>query len=432
MTNDEPSSNLARPSRSIDLPSIPLAISATILLLTPAACLPDGRIGVLYVGCIARSPPFWEMRSDPLFSISFVQATLRDWGAWGPIQQAESEPQVHRMVRLYMPRSYRDMTSRFDVIVLANANTEAVGIQNIEMLAKGVREGTMGLLMSGGWETFGGAFGRPPWGDNAVGKLLPTEDMGNIWVEFPQGALYLVIDRNDHELISSIPWEREKPPFMTNFQHNLVRVREGGQLLAHVESMGFKDHPAMVTWELDNKNRVFALTSEIHAMSMFGSSWTYYLDYGSNLMIYLNRRPVPQDIDLVHAVRARMYELGIRRSLLVSLLEFCDSFGANTATIIGKIDGVDELASEARPAYLQLRFEETLEAYERALEMLQDIEKDAVELKNRTLLWVYVIEWLSITGTAMICGFALWSLMIRRSLYREVRTTKLEAYKEQL
>jgi len=373
------------------------------------------------------------MRSDPLFSISFVQATLRDWGAWGPIQQAESEPQVHRMVRLYMPRSYRDMTSRFDVIVLANANTEAVGIQNIEMLAKGVREGTMGLLMSGGWETFGGAFGRPPWGDNAVGQLLPTQDMGNVWVEFPQGALYLVIDRNDHELISSIPWEREKAPFMTNFQHNLVRAREGAEVLAHVESMGYNDHPAMVTWDLDNGNRVFALTSEIHAMSpRYGSLWTYYLDYGSNLMIYLNRRRVPQDIDLVHAVRARMYELGIRRSLLVSLLEFCDSFGANTATITAKIDEVDELAKEARPAYFQLRFEETLETYKGALQMLQDIEKDAIELKNRTLLWVYVIEWLSITGTGMICGFLLWSLMIRRRLYREVRTTKLDAFKEQL
>lgn len=432
MTDGPPALSLPRPLRGIDLPLIPLAISASILLVGPAACLPDGRIGILYVGCIARSPPFWEMRSDPLFSISFVQATLRDWGAWGPIQQATSEPQVHRMVRLYMPRSFRDMTSKFDVIVLANANTEAVGIQNIEMFAKGVREGAMGLLMSGGWETFGGAFGRPPWGDNAVGQLLPTEDMGNVWVEYPAGGLYLVIDRKDHELISSIPWDREKAPFMTNFQHNLVRAREGAQLLAHVESMGYKDHPAMVTWELENKNRVFALTSEIHAMSTYGSFWTYYLDYGSNLMIYLNRRPVPQDIDLVHAVRARMYELGIRRSLLISLLEFCDSFGANTATITEKIDRVDTLTSETRPAYFQLRFEETLEGYETALEMLQEIEGDAVELKNRTLLWVYVIEWLSITGTAMICGFALWSLMIRRRLYREVRTTKLEAYKEGL
>jgi len=35
-----------------------------------------------------------------------------------------------------------------------------------------------------------------------------------------------------------------------------------------------------------------------------------------------------------------------------------------------------------------------------------------------------VIEWLAVTGTSMVCGFLLWLLMIRRRLYREVRTTR--------
>jgi len=55
-----------------------------------------------------------------------------------------------------VPRTYTDLSERFDVVVLANANPAALGSKNVEMIAKGVEEGGVGLLMSGGWESFGG------------------------------------------------------------------------------------------------------------------------------------------------------------------------------------------------------------------------------------------------------------------------------------
>ncbi len=58
------------------------------------------------------------------------------------------------------------------------------------------------------------------------------------------------------------------------------------------------------------------------------------------------------------------------------------------------------------------------------------IEGDAMGLKGRTLLWVYLIEWLAVTGVGMMCGFVLWSTMVRRRLYREVKTTRLETREE--
>ena len=94
--------------------------------LEPASSLGDGRIGVLYVGCVLRSRPFWLMRSDPLFRMGFVQATFRDSAAFGPMP-ARSEAEVHRMVRVYMPRTYEDLVSNYDVIVLSDANVFAVG-----------------------------------------------------------------------------------------------------------------------------------------------------------------------------------------------------------------------------------------------------------------------------------------------------------------
>jgi len=56
-------------------------VVATLLLSAPVYALEGGRIGVLYIGCIARSHPSWEMRLVPLFSLCFAHATLRDWAS---------------------------------------------------------------------------------------------------------------------------------------------------------------------------------------------------------------------------------------------------------------------------------------------------------------------------------------------------------------
>ncbi len=370
-----------------------------------------------------------------LFSMNFVQATLRDWAAWGPTQVAISDAQVYRMIRLYMPRTVSDLSSRFDVIILANANRLAVSPQNVDMLARGVSEALMGLVMFGGWESFGGTGSSyPPWGDTAVGALLPTEDAGPIYIYLPAGSHRLVIDRPEQEFISSLPWDRRQP-FMYNFHHNLVRAKAGSDVLAHVEGLAYRDHPGFVTWELENGARTFAITGEIigpssepgqlHTMCTRGDPWEYALDFGANLMIYLDRRPVPQDIQLVHRVRTSMFQLGTRKSLLYGLLEFCDSFGANTANIHVRIDQTNQMALNVLPSYLELRFDEVLDTYERIHELMVGIEEDAVRLKNRALLWVYLIEWLAVTGTAMVAGSLLWAVMVRRMLWREVGRTRM-------
>jgi hypothetical protein len=51
-------------------------------------------------------------------------------------------------------------------------------------------------------------------------------------------------------------------------------------------------------------------------------------------------------------------------------------------------------------------------------------------LKDEALFWVYVTEWLVVAGTGMICGFLLWTIMVRRRLYREIQTTHLSQVRE--
>lgn len=397
-------------------------VAVFIPMSVSVVCSADGQIRVLYIGGLVRSQPFVFMKSDPLFSIDFVGATLRgDWVAAAGMSLHD----VHRIIRLYMPRTYDELTSRFDVIALTDANSAAVGAHNIEMLAQGVREGGVGLLMSGGWETFGATGSWSPWGETSIGHLLPTEDVIGKYVFFARP----VIDKPSHELIHSIPWSSKDPALRRGerWEHNVVTLKPGANMLAHVVCAWGEDDPLMVTWELPNRARVFALTSSMHRLSLsfdVGEPWSYHYDLGCNLMIYLDHRAVPQDIALVHAARCKMLEVEKRRCLLMSLLDFCESFGANTRGIIAKMTKIDGVMSSANEEYLGLRFEDVLESYERVGVMLEQAEEDAVKLKNKSLLWVYVIEWLAVTGTGLVCGVVLWLFMVRRRMYREVSVTR--------
>jgi hypothetical protein len=153
--------------------------------------------------------------------------------------------------------------------------------------------------------------------------------------------------------------------------------------------------------------------------------WEYYGDVSSNLMIYLAQRPVPQDIDLVHSVRSLAFQIRTRSSLLLSLLEFIERFGANTRTVMRDMDGINNEIASSRQDYIELQFQEVLMAYQGIEDVLGDLEKEAIEIKERALLWVFVIEWLAVSGVSLAAGFVLWSIMVRRRLYKEIGVTRL-------
>lgn len=339
---------------------------------------------------------------------------------FGPMP-APTMDDLHRLVRLYMPRTFDDMVASYDVIVFFEANVHAVGL-HVEKLARAVSDGGLGLLMVGGWQSFGGATGYPPWGETAIGPLLPTEDIIGQWHDSTQHRI--VIDKPENEFMKSIPWNLGDPALHGSvWDHNFLKVRAGAEQLARVVSPNC-DAPLMVTWRLEGGPRTFSFASEGGWRLFSMARWRYDYDFCSNLLIYLDDRPVPQDITLVQAARSKIFEVATRRSMLISLLDFCESFGASTQSIVHRLDELDQVTAEAMPQYLDLQFEDAIESYKTAAKIMEDIEKEAMKLKQRALMWVYVIEWLTVTSTALFCGLVLWSLMIRRRLYRQVGYTR--------
>jgi hypothetical protein len=150
----------------------------------------------------------------------------------------------------------------------------------------------------------------------------------------------------------------------------------------------------------------------------------YALDIISNIIWFSTGRELPPDPIRVHELRTNLFNFRLRRSILVNLVDFAEKFGANPTGIYSKLGDVDEQIGESEELYLDWQFNSAADLVETAMGDLLSLEDEASDLKDRALLWIFILEWLVTLGVSLIAGTVLWTLMVRRKLYREVGTTR--------
>jgi len=228
--------------------------------------------------------------------------------------------------------------------------------------------------------------------------------------------------------MASLPW-RPGLPFLKDYSSNIVELRPGAKLLARSIIMAGRtyagwENPFFSTWDYRN-GTVFAMTGD---WTLGGGwlflEWEYLPDFATNLMLYCSKRSIPMDLDLVHTVRTRLATLAYRRMIISSLIDFVDRFGANPKKILLALQEVDKAKADASNSYIEQEFDKALQAAEKASDLMDEAELISEKVKKDALLWVYLSEWLVVTATCMICGLLVWTLMVRRRLYREVGSTE--------
>jgi hypothetical protein len=133
---------------------------------------------------------------------------------------------------------------------------------------------------------------------------------------------------------------------------------------------------------------------------------------------------LPEDLTLFEVFRNEFHEYPTRRALATGLMEFIEKFGVNSEQIVQRITEIDQMRREAENLFLEQEYSLALQKLDEVNEEFRLLSQDLVDLKERALFWIYVFEWLTVCATIMICGFVLWTLMVRRRLYREVRVTR--------
>ncbi len=335
-----------------------------------------------------------------------------------------------RIMRIYFPRNYQQLVQERDLIVMFEAPCGMEGMSNAQFdptwmswLVDGVREEGLSLIMMGGDGCWGGGPEGTTvyrsWGETILDRILPFKSLGGT---NPPRAAYNVPEFLDpgHPL-NRLPWAEAGPVEVLN----KVEPKPGANLIA--QAVGRRStYPWIASWRQGEGNVVGETqifwskgTSDI----MF-NEWEWYNDFVIYLMYFGVGKSLPDDLELVHMLRGKFTTYMIRISLLVSQLEFIEDFGVNTVPLYDDLEAIRQREDKAREYYRKGEYDSTLDTFTEIDDMWQELDSSALEAKDNALVWVYLIEWLVVTGVSLTSGVVLWMIMINRRIYREAGLTK--------
>jgi len=336
---------------------------------------------------------------------------------------------MNRQLRIYMPRSYKQLLDERDMVLLREASCGSTQFPQIyfdakwmSWFVKAVEDEGMPLSMWGGDASWGGGGEGwyKSWGDTMLDAILPFKSLGGYNPPYAEYQKPFFLDPN-HPL-ARLPWKSAGPVELLN----KVEPKVGATLVAKAVGPG-KDFP-WIAWWRPGKGKVVGETQVFGSMGTTNRmyrEWEWFQDFLIYLVYFGADKPIPTDIYRAHRIREEINTHMAKASLLVSLLEFIERFGANTAKLYKDLDEINQREKVAEEYYRQDDYDGAAEVFEEIHRSWNDLNGKAIRLKESTLVWVYVIEWFAVSGVALASGFFLWMVMIRRRLYKEMKITRI-------
>ncbi len=384
---------------------------AVLLSVAPVCSRTDpesGRIRILYIGDGWGPSPVPLLEVDPAFSVVSVPTSELHVGH-GVV--SFDHDAMRKFVRLYMPRTYDDMLSHFDLTAVSDANRMLLGPNHIQWIRDSIVEEGLGFVMVGGLESFGAPRGTP-WTD--LEDLLPVGLIMGSWIY----RSFKPFPAIDHPFTNSLPWH--SIPYFHGT--NAVSLKQGAvQLLAAKEI----EYPPLSYADYGEGRSVAHSSDWTPGAGDDVMRWEYYPDYVANIAYLTTKNEIPQDATLMHQLRTSFWSTRSRLSSVIDTINFVEKFGADAHQIEVQLGDVRESISLAERLYIAHEYEEAQEEIDRIDRRIVELHDETIRLKDRALLWIYLIEWMVTTGTALLAGFVLWTLMVRRRLYREVQVTRM-------
>ena len=390
-------------------------MSVAFCSTTPKVDPETGKVRIIHFGSgglPGRVYPF-----DPMFKFTLVPAYMFAMG----------REEVQRSLRIYMPRSYSSLADN-DLMVFADTCSSNYRDVWLRWFRDAVIKDRLGLIMTAGGESFGGVenYGVG-WIGTPVEELIPVQmyhQMTWALTHLPDYSLPWEIADKNHVLTEALPYD--KPPVLG--PQNYVAEKQGAHTLALAKNVpGRKERWPVWTYSDVEESRTMAFTAFMwegrHNLQRF-DMWEYFLDHVCNMAYYTCRLKIPEDLETVHRIRDSFREYGTRKVFVHSLMEFIQKFGANTRRLEKRVEAADLARAAAQDLYLEQDYGASYDKIQEAISDMKRISLDSADLKKAALLWVYVTEYLAVSGICMATGFLLWTLMIKRKLYREVGTTR--------
>ena len=348
-------------------------------------------------------------RYDP-FKILFMQDPLFTYSLY-PLPSDLPDCDKRKLDRVYYPRTGKILIDNYDLMVFHDARIMHFTPRQIHDLDYAFREAGMTSMM------------------NMRGSFMWD------WV-WEMTILYDVAPITHHDnnryVGHQVVFRRERDPVFLPFLEfgiekvvgNAVAemgVKQGATIWSDAKP---QNQPWVVSW------RPGMSAGMQWVLNQCQDWWSeknnpYVPDMATNMILYSMDRPLISNIHARRETRRLFASLQSQKSLILSMMEWADTFGANTLSLSERLTDLENEMENTINDYLDQDYDATISFLESVSPMVNEISRDAVRLKDEVLFWVYASEWLTVTSAGIISGVIVWSLMIRRRMYRIIKTTKL-------
>ncbi len=397
-----------------------------LVLLPGASCEQEPKlIKVLGTGKAEGMPilTMWfttEPSTDP---------TIIPTRAWGQVTPGD----IKRYMRIYFPRTYEEL-SQYEFFFLAQVDMSFLTPKQQQWIYDALTTQQKGGVNTRSIMSVHPWF-HEPWRDSIISKAFPNDvaaviaDAQNL--EGRPGPLIIRDDPGLPPIMS--PYKKMIEPLFQNYGGLNTVPKQGSVILSYTKNNAGIGYPipgqiAHVFYWHWNRSITFTFRDMVYDRfwSQPGNpnANPYALDIVVNVVWFSTGRKLPEDAMKIHELRKLFYDYRIEKSILAGLLDFAEKFGANPSKQYVRLSQIDDQRDSASDLYLTQQFDPSYSAMKEAIDRLKRLEASAVKLKNRALMWVYTIEWTVTTGVLLVAGFILWTLMVRRALYREVSVTR--------
>jgi len=360
--------------------------------------------------------------SEPSFSGTVIPA--RTYGLVG-------SEDIWKLIRIYFPRTYREMTA-YDFILLASVDMQFFTPKQIKWMYDAITTSGLGGMNTRSVQSCSTAWSAS-WMNSVISQAFPNDVPAVLSSRYYATGVdasgpIVVNDGDVPPLIK--PYKRQIERAFPAYRGLITIPRAGSTIYTWVRCRGMKLGdpspgliPHLFSWKYQNGTTFTSMDM------VFEPFWKedrnpFSLDVIANVVWCATGRKLPTDAMMVHELRNMFRSYQTRKTCLVGMFDFAEAFGANTKEAYSILSRVDEEKSQADRQYLDGDFQKSYSTMESLMKEIGDLEDLAIAIKDRALLWIYLIEWLVVSATMLACVSAIWELMVRRLLYKEAKATR--------
>jgi hypothetical protein len=336
-----------------------------------------------------------------------------------PIPSYLTLEEKRRLDRLYYPRTRQALLEGYDMLIMVDARIGHLPTSRLGDLDYALREAGMPAFT-----TFGMAW-ESDWVPTTLYDLVPV----STYEKYQHGPYHVFFRRErDPVFLPFVDLGLER---IIGGSYHTMTPKVGALIWADMVPLGL---PFLVSWKLGGEDGglIWTLSGAFDAAWWgSGGSWgtrgsnPYAIDLATNLIFHSLGRGTIKDIKARREARRSLSAFQAQKLLVLSMMEWADRLGADVSEAFEALRDLEAGAGVALGFYLEGDYPATISSMDEVSSGVNGITEDVVALKDRTLFWIYVSEWLTVTSVAMITSYLLWALMIRRRLYRVIESTRL-------